>query len=53
MRGDIKLFTMQIDLQRAKQLKTVVCKGSCRTLDARTSNKCLIQQVPLGMISGR
>jgi hypothetical protein len=53
MRGDIKLFTMQIDLQRAKQLKTVVCKASCRTQDARTSDRCLIRQAPLGIISGR
>jgi hypothetical protein len=53
MRGDMKLFTMQIDLQRAKQLKTVVCQGSCRPQDVRTSDKCLIQQAPLGIISGR
>ena len=53
MRGDIKLFTMQIDLQRAKQLRMVVCKGSCRTQDARTSDRCLIRQAPLGIISGR
>ncbi len=56
MRGQMKLFTLRMDLERAQQLKAVKVAGnmgfgSCK--DASTSIERIFLQAPQGLISQR
>jgi hypothetical protein len=56
MRGQMKLFTLRMDLERAQQLKAVksagnIGFGSCK--DASVSVERIFLQAPPGLISQR
>ncbi len=56
MRGHMKLFTLRMDLERAKRLNAVTVAenigfGSCK--DASTSVLRVFSQAPQGIISQR